>query len=122
MTERGPDAIVRALELPGNLDHDLSSGRLEPPLPGSTRISVFGESIAHVDLDLEPGVLTRADLDATFGEGRDVPRVDYDRPFVLVYEVAVAGAPSRCTLFVRFPGRPERGDAAVSGLTLRIDP
>jgi hypothetical protein len=51
-----------------------------------------------------------------------MPRVDYDRPHMLAYDVSVEGAPNRCTVFGRFPEEPKSPDAPVTGVTLRVDP
>ena len=51
-----------------------------------------------------------------------MPRVDYDRPYVLAYEVCVAGAPARCSVFGRFDEERTSRNVEASGVTLRIDP
>ena len=59
---------------------------------------------------------------AAMAYGRPSPRVDYDRPYVLAYDVSVAGAPARCAVFGRFDDQPSTGIVEASGITLRIDP
>ena len=51
-----------------------------------------------------------------------MPRVDYDRPHMLAYDVQVEGALNRCTVFGRFPEQPQSPEVPVTGVTLRVDP
>jgi hypothetical protein len=78
--------------------------------------------VPHVDVTFARRVADRADFDVRFGEGRPLPRVDYDRPFLLAYEVSVEGAPARCTVFAQFEREPESGEVEAGGAILRIDP
>jgi hypothetical protein len=100
----------------------LGHGRLEPPPAGLAWVLLVGGPVAHLDIGLDRLVVDRADLDSHFGTGRSLPRVDYDRPYVLAYQVSVAGAPARCAVFGRFDDVPTTGNVEASGITLRIDP
>lgn len=100
----------------------LGQGRLDPPPAGLAWVHLVGGPVAHLDIGLHRRVIDRAALDSRFGTGRPVPRVDYDRPYVLAYDVSVAGAPSRCSVFGRFDDEPTTGSVEASGVTLRIDP
>ena len=122
MTEPTPAAIAHAIGVAEPLLDGGDHGRIEPPPPGLTYVLLVGGPVAHLDLGLERRVLDRSMLDARFGPGRPLSRVDYDRPHVLAYEVSVAGAPARCSIFGRFDERPTTEIAEASGITLRVDP
>jgi hypothetical protein len=107
----------------GELRPELDYARVEPPpLGASSALVVGGTTTPHIELAFDEGLLTRGDLDERFGEGRWMPRVDYDRPHMLAYDVRVEGAPNRCTMFGRFPEQPQSPDVPVTGVTLRVDP
>jgi len=96
---------------------------LEPPPLGADKVMVSGGALglAHVDVRLPEGALTRAHLDARFGAGRTLPRVGAHHPQVIAYDVTVAGAPGRCTVFGHF--RRGTNDAApASAVVLRTEP
>ena len=121
MTERTPAAIGRALGYDEvEVDH-LGHGLVALPA-GIERIRIVGGDVANLDVTLEPKTMDRAAFDSRFGEGRPIPRVDYDRPFVLAYDVRVEGAPARCSVFARFDDEPTNPGVPASGVTLRIDP
>src|SRR5262249_39532809 len=122
VTELTPAAIAHAIGAAEPLLDGAGHARIEPPPPGLTYVLLVGGPVAHLDIGLERRVVDRAMLDARFGAGRLLPRVDYDRPHVLAYEVSVAGAPARCSIFGRFDERPTTAIAEASGVTLRVDP
>lgn len=122
MTELTPAAMTHAIGTEQPLMVGLGHGRLEPPPAGLAWVLLVGGPVAHLDIGLERRVVSRADLDSRFGKGRSLPRVDYDRPYVLGYEVSVAGAPARCSVFGRFDDEPTTGNVEASGVSLRIDP
>jgi hypothetical protein len=99
------------------LDH----GRLDPPPAGLAWVLLVGGQVAHVDIGLDRRVVDRAALDSRFGTGRSLPRVDYDRPYVIAYQVSVAGAPAGCSVFGRFDDEPTTGNVEANEITLRID-
>jgi hypothetical protein len=122
VTELTPVAIAHVIgAAEPEVDH-LGHGRLDPPPPGMDLVLLVGGSVAHLDIGLDRGVVDRAALDERFGTGRSLPRVDYGRPYVLAYEVAVAGAPARCTVFARFDDEPTSAQVEASSVSLRIDP
>lgn len=122
MTEFTPAAMARAIGVAEPEVDSIGHGRLEPPPDGTGWVLVAGRPVAHLEIGLDRGMVDRAALDARFGTGRPLPRVDFDRPYVLAYEVSVAGAPSRCTVFGRFDAEPRSGAVEASGASLRVDP
>ena len=122
VTELSPAAIAHAIGVADPVLDGAGHGRIEPPPSGLTYALLVGGPVAHLDLGLERRVVDRATLDARFGRGHPLPRVDYDRPYVLAYEVSVAGAPARCSVFGRFDERPTTAIVEASGVTLRVDP
>jgi hypothetical protein len=122
VTDLTPAAMAHAIGTAPPLTDGLGHARLEPPPAGLAWVLLVGGPVAHLDIGLDRRMVDRADLDARFGTGRSLPRVDYDRPYVLAYEVSVAGAPARCAVFGRFDDEPTTGNVEASGVTLRIDP
>ena len=122
MTEPTPAAMAHAIGTGPPVMDGLGHGRLEPPPQGLAWVLLVGGPVAHLDIGLDRRVIDRSDLDSRFGRGRSIPRVDYDRPYVLAYEVSVAGAPARCSVFGRFDERPATAIVEASGVTLRVDP
>lgn len=106
----------------GELVPELDYVRIEPPPLDATKVMVIGGTVPHVDVALGDSKLTRADFDDRFGAGQEVPRVDFDRPYVLAYDVVVDGAPSRCTVFARFASPPTAPEVQSIGVVLRVDP
>ena len=121
VTDLTPAAIAHAIGADAPVQEGAGHARIEPPPAGLTYVLLVGGPVAHVDIGLERLVVDRAMLEARFGRGRPLPRVDYDRPHVLAYEVAVAGAPARCSVFGRFDERPTTAMVEASGITLRVD-
>ena len=67
-------------------------------------------------MDLQPGLLTLAQLDEALGERRACPLMPFqDRMYW--YEVHVPGAPYSCSVFASTPD-----EVKVSNLMLRQDP
>jgi hypothetical protein len=122
VTDLAPAAMAHAIGTAPPVMDGLGHGRLEPPPAGLAWVLVVGGPVAHLDIGLDRRVVDRTDLDSRFGTGRSLPRVDYDRPYVLAYEVSVPGAPARCAVFGRFDDVPTTGNVEASGITLRIDP
>jgi hypothetical protein len=122
VTDLTPAAMAHAIGTAPPVMDGLGHGRLEPPPAGLAWVLLVGGPVAHLDIGLDRLVVDRADLDSRFGTGRSLARVDYDRPYVLAYEVSVPGAPARCAVFGRFDDVPTTGNVEASGITLRIDP
>jgi hypothetical protein len=94
----------------------------EPAPPsGVTAVHVRGGDLgqANVELDLAPNTVTRRELDACFGAGRKLPTSPAGT-FTVAYDVAFAGAPSRCTVFAYF-GRPPEPAVSVRSVKLRLE-
>ena len=93
--------------------------RLDPPPLAATRLRVRGGDIPLVELELgEPLVL--GDLERRLGAGNRLPRVDWDRPHVVAFTVARAGAPFRCVALASSDEEP-RAEGPVTRVTLRLD-
>jgi len=122
VTDLVPAAMAHAVGATEPVLDGVGHGRIDPPPAGLTYVLLVGGPVAHIDIGLDRHVVDRAALDARFGTGQPLPRVDYDRPYVLAYEVSVAGAPSRCSVFGRFEDRPATAIVEASGITLRVDP
>ena len=73
----------------------------------------------YLDLSLADGGVTRADLDARFGQGRELPRVDAGRPYRVGYHVAVPGAPFTCAVVASFAELPTEASTATAVLLRR---
>ncbi len=93
---------------------------LDPPPPGVVGTRLRGGDIPIVELELRPPLLL-GDLDRLLGAGNRLPRVDWDRPHVVAYDVAVRGAAWRCVILARCDQPPE-ASAPVARVTLRLDP
>jgi len=92
---------------------------LDPPPPGVTRTRLRGGDIPIVELELAPP-LPLGDLDRLLSAGNRLPRVDWDRPHVVAFQVAVPGASWRCVILASCDQVPA-ADAPVSRVTLRLD-
>jgi hypothetical protein len=122
VTDRTPEAMAHAVGTAEPVLDGDGHGGIEPPPAGLSYVLLVGGTVAHIDVGLDRRVVDRAALDSRFGTGTPLPRVDYDRPYVLAYEVSIAGAPSRCSVFGRFDERPATAIVEASGITLRVDP
>lgn len=76
--------------------------------------------LGGVNVRLEPGLVRRADILASFGGGQPLPRLAPDHPIRIMHEVKVAGAPNQCGVFVEYG--VDALDDAVRGVKLRVDP
>jgi hypothetical protein len=99
---------------------------LEPPPAGASRLGLTRENLGknkgnlgEVEITLAGVKITRADLDARFGAGGVAPRVDFDRPHVVNYDVVIAGAPFRCTVLASFTDEPAATSVATKISLLR---
>jgi len=122
VTDPTPAAMAHAVGAAEPVLDGEGHGRIDPPPTGLTYVLLVGGPVAHIDVGLDRRVVDRAALDARFGTGTPLPRVDYGRPYVLAYEVSVAGAPSHCSVFGRFDDRPATALVEASGITFRVDP
>lgn len=117
-------AVAAALGIVGRVSPQGDFATVEPPPPGASKLLIVkgdaSTGIGHLDILLSGGALTRADLDARFGEGRLMPRVGAGRPYKVAYHVAVAGAPFTCELFASFAEQPT-GITPATEVVLRRD-
>jgi hypothetical protein len=120
----GGDAATTAsaLAIPGSVVAQGDYSTVEPAPPGTTKLMlVKGEGgIGHLDILLAGGALTRADLDARFGQGNLLPRVSAGRPYRVAYHVALPGAPFTCEVIASFAEQPTDTSAATE-VVLRRD-
>jgi hypothetical protein len=117
----GPAETATALGIGGSVVDGRDFATVEPPPPGATKLSLArgdGE-VEYLDLQLADGGPTRADLDARFGQGRELPRVDAGRPHRVGYHVAVAGAPFTCAVVASFAEPPTEASVATAMLLRR---
>ena len=121
-----------ALGVTGSLVKKTSDySTVEPPPRGASRLALTRENLGRnkgnlgeVEITLDATKITRSELDARFGAGNVAPRVDFDRPYVVAYDVEIAGAPFRCTVLASFPDEPVPASAAsqISLLRNRVPP
>jgi len=99
---------------------------VEPPPAGAARLGLTLENLGRnkgklATVEITPSeAITRAELDQRFGTANFLPRVDYDRPYVLNYRVEVPGAPFRCSVFASFADEPS-ATSATNKIRLRRD-
>ena len=97
-----------------------------PPPAGATRVGLTRENLGDNKgrlgaIEVEPSApITRAELDARLGAGNALPRVDYNRPFVISYRVERPGAGFRCTVLASFADEPGATTPATK-IALRRD-
>jgi hypothetical protein len=120
-------AAPAALGLTGALVPQSSDyATLDPAPSGARRLSFgrenLGDNKGHLGtVEVEPaGAITRGELDQQFGAGNALPRVDYNRPFVISYRVERPGAGFRCTVLASFADEPTAASAAKK-IVLRRD-
>jgi hypothetical protein len=121
-------AAVAALGIAGSIVASSDDyATVDPPPAGATRLGLSRENLGKnkgnlgaLEVTLAGGAPTRAELDRRFGAGNPLPRVDYDRDHVVSYQVEVAGAPFRCTVFASFGEEPAAA-SAVTKVSLRRD-
>jgi hypothetical protein len=118
-----PAEIFAALGVAGSVRTD-SWGHVtvEPPPAGTERVELDcdGGRARSLAVRLADAGLPRAELDFYFGHGQWLPRVHWDRPHKLAYQVEVDGAPSTCTVFPSFADEPAETTPADS-VALRRD-
>jgi hypothetical protein len=99
----------------------LLDGALQHPPSGIVRFSLDDREIGlgGVNVDLEQGVLKRADIEAVFGKGMQLRRLDPKHMLHEQHEVHLADVRHSCTVFVRY-GVAETDDG-VRHVKLRVD-
>ena len=93
--------------------------QLWPPPPGITGSRVHGGDIPLVELELADP-LPLGEIDRLLGAGNRLPRVDWDRPHVIAFTIAVAGAPWRCVILASCD-QPPAPATPVARVALRLD-
>lgn len=122
-TGETPAELLRDLGIDRALVPDFGDEAIEPPPLGATRIRLRGgvPSMASVDVKPAAGTLTLGMLDSRLGERHELPRLHWDSPHTLAYDVRSAEPPGRCTVFARTLESPGP-DTAVGSVTLRTEP
>ncbi len=117
-----PGEIAARLGLEGSVIDHLTYSSLEPPPAGTTAFTHVGHTAGfdYIEIALSGSTLTRAQLDAHFGEGGYVPRLHPESLHKIAYYVEVPGAPWKCAVFAGFKGKPVL-EAAASKVLLRRD-
>jgi len=93
----------------------------QPAPLGADEVEVYGGSRPSAELRwFTTPTITRAQLDGLFGTGEDLPRTGPGAAHVVAYDVRVAGAPAKVTVFARFSMQP-KSDSAAKSVMLRID-
>ena len=92
---------------------------LDPPPPGVLSVHIRGGDIPLVELELGDR-LPLGDLDRLLGAGNRLPRVDWDRPHVVAFTIAVPRAPYVCVLLANSDQTPSP-TTLVTHVTLRLD-
>lgn len=121
-------AALAALGIAGSIVSQTADfATVEPPPAGASRLGLTLENLGKnrgylgtLEVTLGGAGVTRGELDQRFGAGNLLPRVDYDRPFVVNYRVELAGAPYRCTVSASFADEPTAASTAVQ-ISLRRD-
>jgi hypothetical protein len=118
-----PDGLLRDLGIDRALVPWYGDEVIEPPPLGATRVRLRGgvPSMASVEVSPAAGTLTLGMLDARLGERQELPRLHWDSPYTLAYDVRSADPPGRCTVFARTLESPGP-DTAVVSVTLRTEP
>jgi hypothetical protein len=104
----GPEEAVAALGIAGSVEYRGAFFTIEPPPEGTRKIMLMmGEhGLDHLEVWVSGNTLTRAQLDAHFGQGSEVPRLYADSVYGLAYHVEVVGAPFKCSVFAAFNEAP----------------
>jgi hypothetical protein len=115
-----PGKLARELGWPGTLVPGNHRLELEPPLPGTSRVALASHDDAfdYLEIEFEDASLTRAGIEAWFGNGRELPRVHWDSNYKLVYTIGELNAPYGCDLSAEFAVQPA-GDTPVIGVMMR---
>jgi hypothetical protein len=93
---------------------------LDPPPLGAREVLVDGGWLPTVEVRWDEPEVSRADLDALFGVGQELPRAGPYSPWLLAYDVPTPGAPSKVVVFAGFAEVPAP-DVGVTSLLWRVD-
>jgi hypothetical protein len=120
-----PADIFAALGIAGSVHTDSWGHRtVQPPPAGADRVELGwdGGRAESVQVTFAAPGPARAEFDVYFGHGQWLPRVHWDRPHVLAYQVEVDGAPSGCTVHPSFADEPGETTPAGSAALRRNRP
>jgi hypothetical protein len=94
---------------------------IEPPPPGTAKVTLHMHPIGfdYIEIEVSGNTLTRAQIDAHFGESSEPPRMGPYSPYRLAYQVEVLGAPFTCAVFASFSEPPTAATAATAVLLRR---
>lgn len=95
------DTILRALGIAGGVHRELAYYVADAPPDGIRRLAIHD---GHVSIAFGDDPPAEADLSARYGRGRPIPRIHFDSPPKLFYEVTVPGGRSRCQLSATLDG------------------
>lgn len=91
---------------------------------GAREVLVAGGvlSRASVELRWSSPVVTKAEIDGIFGTSGDpLPRTGPGASHVFAYDVSVARAPAKITVYASFADKP-KPETGAKGIQFRIDP
>lgn len=123
MTSTDLRVIAEALGLDGLVsEQGGATATVQPPLEGTTKLTLYKHTLGFVFIEISVSGrrLTRAQLDAHFGEGDEIPRVHPYNAQVIAYHVEIAGAPYTCAVFASFWDEPT-SKAVAHQVMLRHD-
>jgi hypothetical protein len=122
-TGETPAGLMRDLGIDRALVPDFGDEAIEPPPLGAARVRLREgvRSMASVDISPAAGTLTLGMLDVRLGERYELPRLHWDSPYTLAYDVVSSDPAGRCTVFAETFESSAPG-AEVSRVVLRTEP
>jgi hypothetical protein len=113
--------MASALGLDGLVENRPDTTTIEPPPAGTTKLTLHMHPIGfdYMEIQVSGKTLTRAKLDAHFGECVELPRMGPYSAYKLAYRVEVVGAPFTCAVVAGFPEPPTDATAAQEVLLRR---
>lgn len=117
--------VAKALGIGGKLaEQGGDAVSVEPPPAGAKEVTLgrLRGAFTRVEIVFDRELL-RAEFDRAFGEGRLLPRVGPGRPYIVAYQVALAGAPFTCEVLAKIPNYDDEPHAGsvVGEVNLRRD-
>ena len=118
-----PQGLQRDLGVDGTLVASFGDMALEPAPAGFRQVHLRGgvPSMATVEVWPVEGAITLGLLDERLGPREELPRVHWDSPRTVAYDVSSDQPPGRCTVFARTSETPAPA-AAVTSVLLRTEP
>jgi hypothetical protein len=115
--------MAEVMEVEGTVVEHGTFSTIEPPPEGTTRLTLHKHpaSFEYAQIYLSGNMLTRAQLDAHFGQSVELPRMGTYSAYRVAYQVKVLGAPFSCAVIPAFDETPTPGASATEVL-LRRDP